>query len=480
MYRKWILSGLLTAACVTVAAQAGDWPQFRGPNGTGISEETQLPSEWSTTKNVAWKAKLPGYGWSSPIIWGDKVFVTTAVSDKQTKPRSFGGFGPGRGFRPGGGAPEGKQDSKDKKDSKQPERPRRPPGGFDRMGRNAKPPDAVYRWEVYCLNRADGKVLWHQTAHEGKPTIPAQMGNTYASETPVTDGERLYAYFGMTGVFCFDLDGKQLWKKNLGSFRMAMGWGTGSSPALDGDRLFIQCDNEEKSFLVALNKKTGDELWRVDRPEKSSWSTPFVWRTKKRTEVVACGGKHLRSYDVATGKVLWEMGDLEGQANATPVAGDELLFLGVGGMRGNRPLVAVKAGASGDITLKDGQESNAGVAWYRKQAGPSMASPLVHDGYLYVLEQRGGMLSCYNAKTGEPAYKRERLPEARGFTSSPWAYDGKIFCLADDGKTFVIQAGATFKLLGSNSINEMCWSSPAAARGALFLRGVDHLYCIKK
>jgi outer membrane protein assembly factor BamB len=471
MNRKWFPCGLFAAACVTVAAQAGDWPQFRGPNGTGLSEEKQLPTEWSATKNVLWKSKLPGYGWSSPIVWGDKVFVTTAVSDKQTKPKGFGGGG---GFRPGGGRPEGKQDGK------QPERPRRPGGGRGGMGRGGKPPDAVYRREIYCLNRATGKVLWHQTAHEGKPTIPAQMGNTYATETPVTDGQRVYAYFGMTGVYCYDLDGKPLWKKDLGSYPMMAGWGTGSSPALDGDRLFIQCDNEEKSFLVALDKKTGEERWRTKRAEKSSWCTPFVWKTKNRTEVVACGNGRARSYDVATGKQLWELGGLSGQANATPVAGDEMLFFGVGGMRGSRPLTAVRAGASGDITLKEGEDSNAGVAWWRKQAGPSMASPLYYDGYLYVLEQRGGMLSCYNAKTGEPAYKGERLPQARGFTSSPWAYDGKVFCLADNGQAFVIQAGATFKLLGKNSLEEMCWSSPAVAHGSLFLRSVDYLYCIKK
>jgi outer membrane protein assembly factor BamB len=348
------------------------------------------------------------------------------------------------------------------------------------MGRGGRAPDAVYRWEVYCLNRADGKVLWKQTAAEHKPTIPTQRSNTYATETPVTDGERVYAYFGMTGVFCYDLDGKLLWKKELGSYPMMAGWGTGSSPTLDGKRLFIQCDNETKSFLAAMDTKSGEELWRTPRTERSSWSTPFVWKTKNRTEVVCCGNGKARSYDVATGKQLWELGGLSGQANATPVVGGEMLFLGIGGMRGNRPLVAVRAGASGDITLKDGEQSNDGVAWYRKQAGPSMASPLYHDGYLYVLDQRGGMLSCYNGKTGEPAYSRERLQGARGFTSSPWAYDGKIFCLADDGQTFVIQAGPKFKLLNKNPLDEMCWSSPAVSGGALFLRGVDYLYCIKK
>ena len=443
-----VFLGALTLACLPAAAWAADWPQFRGPNGAAVSAEKDLPAEWGADKNVAWKAQAPGYGWSSPVVWGDKVFVTTASSEKQNRPS--GGFGPG-GFGRGG------------------------------FGRDRQPPDAVYKWEVYCLNAADGKVLWKQTAAEHKPTIPIQASNTYASETPVTDGERVYAYFGMTGVFCYDFDGKQVWTKDLGSYRMGMGYGTASSPALDGDRLFIQCDNEEKSFLAALNKKTGEELWRTERSENSGWSTPLVWKNKERTEVVCVGSRRVRSYDPATGKQLWELGGMSGQCHASPVASDEMLYVGTGGGfggGGGRPLFAVKAGASGDITLKEGAASNDGVAWYLPQAGPAMASPLLYDGRLYVLDQRGGQLSCYDAKTGERVY-RERLSGARGFTSSPWAYEGKIFCLADDGRTFVVQAGPDFKVLGENTLDEMTWSSPAVAGGAVFLRTIDHLYCIK-
>jgi outer membrane protein assembly factor BamB len=475
MKRKWIYPVLLGVVCVAVA-QAGDWPQFRGPNNTGMSEEKQLPDEWSATKNVLWKAKLPGYGWSSPIVWGDRVFVTTAVSDKQTRPSpGFGGFG--RGDRPGG--PGGGFPPRPPADG---QRPGRPGGGW--MGRDRKPPDAVYQFEVCCLNRADGKVLWKQVAAERKPTISTFPSNGYASETPVTDGERVYAYFGMHGVYCYDLNGKLLWSKDLGSYRMAFGHGTGSSPALDGGRLFVQCDNEEKSFLVAFDGKTGKELWRVPRAERSGWSTPLVWKNRVRTEVVCLGPGRARSYDPATGKQLWELGGLTGQPQASPVADDERVYLGTGGnpfARGgaSKPLFAVKAGATGDITLKDDATSNEAVAWYLPQGGPSIASPLLYEGRLYVLEQRSGMLSCYDAKTGKQAY-RERLPGARGFTSSPWAGEGKVFCLADDGQTYVLQAGPDFKLLGRNSIGEMCWSSPAIARGALLLRTVDQLYCIKK
>jgi outer membrane protein assembly factor BamB len=304
----------------------------------------------------------------------------------------------------------------------------------------------------------------------------------------VTDGERVYAYFGTAGVYCYDFAGKLVWSKDLGAHKMMFGWGTGSSPALDGDRLFIQCDNEEKSFLIALDKKTGKELWRVDRTEKSGWSTPFVWKNQKRTEVVALGRK-VRSYDPATGKVLWELGDVTGSGgrrggfggnttNATPVADAERIYFGSGGSFGSGPLFAVKAGASGDITLKDGATSNDGVAWSRTRSGPNIASPLLYEGQLYVLEPTGG-LSCYEAKTGKPVYQRERLQGARKFTSSPWACDGKVFCLDEDGTTFIVKAGAKFELVGKNKLGEMCWASPAVSGGSLFLRSVDQLFCIK-
>jgi outer membrane protein assembly factor BamB len=629
---------LLTAFVSIVAglpavAHADDWPQFLGPNGAATSADKRLPTEWSADKNVTWKAKLPGYGWSSPIVWGDKVFLTTAVTDKQQKPTAgFGGFGggPGGGAGPRGGGPGGfparpqpgqimpsffqetlkltdeqkKQieklqkevdgqldklltDDQKKQLKEPPAAPGRggfggggfggfgaPPqvgqvlpssvrdqlkltaeqkkqaeelqkdvdarldkvftddqkkqvkqmregagrggfGGFGGFGQ-PRPPDVVYRFEVYCLDRATGNVLWKQLALEGKPRIPTQASNTYASETPVTDGERVYAYFGMHGVYCYDLAGKFVWKADLGSYPMAMGFGTGSSPTLGEGRLFIQCDNEEKSFLVALDAKTGKELWRVDRAERTGYSTPFIWKNKVRTEVVCVGSSRTRSYDPATGKQLWELGGMTGQAKASPVASAELLYVGTGGGpagfggfggpggpgggrpggpgggRGGpggpgggfggggsgRPLFAVKAGASGDITLKEGAKSNDGVAWLQSQAGPQTASPVLYDGHIYVLDERGGFVSCYDAQTGKQAY-RERLPGARGFTSSPWAGDGKVFCLDDGGAAYVIQAGTTFKVLGKNSVDEMCWSSPAAVAGGLLLRGVDHLYCIK-
>jgi outer membrane protein assembly factor BamB len=640
MRTKWIIVlGFCLTTCLR-AALADEWSQFRGPNGSGVVSATSIPTEWSTDKNVQWKTKIPGVAWSSPIVWGDKVFVTTAITENQRKPQAGGGFGgfgggpggggggpggpggggPGRGrsggfgampqpgqilpqflqdrlslsdkqkkqlvelqkdvdakleknltdeqrkqlkeLREGGGGRGGdgvggaggrgglgsfgrfsqpgqilsaaiqerlnlsdkhkKQHEELQKDvddrlakllndeqNKQLKEMREmfgrggPGGGRGGFGGGGSPPNAIYRWEVLCLDRATGSVLWRELALEGKPRIPTHGSNTYASETPVTDGERVYAYFGMHGLFCFSADGKLVWKKDLGSFPMQMGWGSSSSPVLDSDRLFLQIDNEEKSFLVSLDKKTGNEVWRVDRAERTNWGSPIVWKNKVRSELVTSGSQKIRSYDPATGKLLWELSS-GGQCNATPVGDADLLYVGcetrgfggepgepggAGGRGGGRGgfgggggapggLFAVRAGASGDITLKEGETSNSGVAWSVPRSGPEKSSPLVYQGHVYILRQGGGIVTCYDAKTGKQVY-RERIPNAGAFWASPWGSDGKIFCLDGDGTTHVLQAGAIFKVLGKNPREEMTWATPAIAGGAIFVRGVDHLYSIK-
>ncbi|MCI0705051.1 MAG: PQQ-like beta-propeller repeat protein [Planctomycetia bacterium] len=461
---------LALAVLFPVAASADDSPQFRGPGGTGVFTDAKPPSEWSADKNVAWKASIQGVAWSAPIVIGDKVIVTTAYSDRQPKPKAGGGFGGGFGKGPPG------------------------KGGF---GGGAAPKEK-YQFKIVCLDRTTGKVIWDKTAKEARPTIPTHSTNTFATETPVSDGERIYAYFGMNGLFCYDLAGKEVWKKDLGSFNMQFGFGTGSSPVLDGDRLFIQCDNEQQSFLIALDKQTGKELWKAERREKSGWSTPFVWKTKNRTDIVASGGQRIRGYDPATGKVVWELEVGGGQCSASPVGDSERLYVGVGtggggfgggfgGPKGGKgagragTMFAVKAGATGDISLKAGTTSNDGIAWSVPRAWPGSASPVVYDGYVYAVEQQGGLVSCYEAKTGKAAYTRERIPGARAFWASPWAADGKIFCLSEDGTTHVIKAGKDFEVLTVNKLGrDMYWSTPAAANGALFIRGVDVLYCLSE
>ncbi|WP_254507499.1 PQQ-binding-like beta-propeller repeat protein [Anatilimnocola floriformis] len=487
--RSWAVLGVLAAGGWLPAAAVENWPQFRGPAATGLAEQ-KLPTEWGNDKNIAWKVELPGAAWSQPVVWGDKIFLTTAVTENQPKPKAgMGGGGGGRpggggfGGRPGGGQPGGAPRAPDDDDDR-PARPGagsgRPPGGGFGGGRGGgSAPNAVYRWKVICLDRATGKVLWENLAKEAKPTISIHSTNTYASETPIIDGERLYVYFGMTGLYCYDLEGKPIWSKDLGSFNMMNGWGAGSSPAFDGERIYVQCDNEQKSFIAAFDKKTGEELWRKSRDERSNWSTPFVWKNKVRTEIVTGGGTKMRSYDPKTGDLLWELGGSVSRCSATPVGDDSLLYVGSGGgMGGNGPLFAVKAGAKGDITPKGSSDTSEGVAWTVDRAGPPMASPLLYRGNLYVLDQRGGVLSCFDAKTGEQHYK-QRINGAKGFTSSPWAGDGKIFCLDENGQTFVIEAGNELKVLATNKLDDMFWSSAALAGDQLLLRGIDRLYCIK-
>lgn len=524
--------GLVGTGLLSIA-QADDWPQFRGPNSSGLATGTSVPMEWGKDKNILWKAKVTGVAWSSPIVWGDKVFITTAITENQRKP-SGGGMGgggmrggPGGDGRSGAGGPPTKQGEAGKQGDGPPNK-----GGFQRgggggqggpggYGRNPQPPNAMYQWQVICLDKNTGKEIWKQQALEAKPRIPTHGSNTFATETPVCDGERLYVYFGMMGVFCYDLDGKLLWKKDLGAYPMMAGWGTASSPVLEGEKLFLQIDNEQKSFLVALDRKTGNEIWRVDRDEKTNWGTPMVWKNSQRTELITLGGKKIRSYNPDDGKLLWELNNGGSRCCATPVATNDVLYVGsspnMGGgggmMRGGQggkeaskegeegeqrsgqgrgqgrggmgvsgtagALFAIKAGANGDISPKPGETTSDGVLWSVARGGVEMASPLVYEGYIYVLGRNGGVVTCLDAKTGKQVY-RERIPGAKSFWASPWAGSGKIYCLDDGGTTHVLQAGPEFKVLSKNALDEMFWASPAVADGAVFLRSVDYVYCIKQ
>jgi outer membrane protein assembly factor BamB len=434
---RFALVGLL----VQGAGAAADthWPQFRGSRSLGVSEETGLPDTWSTTQNVRWKTDVPGRGWSSPIVWGDKIFLTSVINDGAYETAKKGlYFG----------------------------------------GERLKPSSSVHRWMVYCLDWQTGKILWERLAHKGIPESTIHIKNSYASETPVTDGERLYAYFGNLGLFCYDLNGKELWSKKWGSFKTQFGWGTAASPVLYKDRLYVVNDNEEQSFLVALDKKTGEQIWRVERDEKSNWATPYVWENELRTELVTPGRGKVRSYDL-DGKPLWEFAGMSQLTIPTPFTQFGLLYVCSGYVLDKlRPLYAIRPGAAGDISLKDNETSNAFIAWSHRLAGPYNPTPVVYGDHVYVLYDRG-FFACYDARTGKEVYDKQRLG-ASAFTASPWAYDGKIFCLSEDGDTFVLQAGPEFKVLGKNSLEEMCMATPALVRGSLIIRTESKVYRIEK
>jgi outer membrane protein assembly factor BamB len=371
-------------------------------------------------------------------VWGDKVFLTTVASEGHVEEAK-------KGLYFGG-------------------------------DRNTASTD-THHWIVYCFDWGSGKVLWQETVHTGKPAQPVHIKNTYASETPATDGERVYFYFGNVGVFCFDLDGKELWRKRLDPVKIRYNWGTAASPVLHGDNLFIVNDNNEKSYLLALDKKTGEEVFRVERDEKSNWATPYVWHNPKRTELVTCGTGKVRSYDLS-GRLLWELGPMSVIAIPTPVEKNGLLYVcsGYVGDRKNRPVYAIRPGASGDITDKDEPGTGEYIAWYHKFGGPYNPSPIAYGEYLHVLYDRG-TVSCYDGRTGKVIYEKQQLAkDARAFTASPWANDSKLFFLSEDGDTFVVQAGPEFKVLGRNALSEMCMATPATLRGSIIIRTLTKLY----
>ena len=441
MFPRFGLSFALGLLVLSAGRADSNWPQFRGAQSLGTAAEADLPETWSTTDNVSWKTDIPGCGWSSPIVWGDKVFLTSVINEGKDEP-------PRKGLYFGG-------------------------------ERNKPSPD-IHRWMVYCIDFPTGKILWEKVAHRSVPETSRHIKNTLASETPVTDGERVYAYFGNLGVYCYDLDGKELWTRKIGTYRMKFGWGTAASPVLYKDRLFIINDNEEESFLLCLDKKTGRQLWRTARDEQSNWATPYVWENALRTEIVTPGSGKVRSYDL-DGKLLWELKGMSSITIPTPFTAFGLLYVASGYVISPlRPVYAIRPGASGDISLKKDETSNGYIVWYQKTAAPYNPSCLVYGDYFYVLRDRG-FLACYDAKTGKEVYGGERIaPGATAFTSSPWAYGGKVFCLSEDGDTFVFQAGPEFKLLGKNSLGELCMATPAIARGSLLIRTESKLYRIQK
>jgi outer membrane protein assembly factor BamB len=422
-----------------VSADA-NWPQFRGAGAMGVvADNPALPEKWSETENIAWKTPIAGMGWSCPVVWGNRVFLTTAVSEGEIEKIKEGLYFGG-------------------------ERP--------------KPKD-VHEWRVLCLNIQNGKILWEKTVHKGVPSHARHLKNSYASETPITDGERVYAYIGNVGLFTFDMDGNELWKRQWDPVKTRHGWGTAASPFLHKDRIYVINDNDEQSFLTALDKKTGDVLWKKDRDEPSNWSPPFVWENEKRSEIVTTGSGKVRSYDL-DGNVLWTLGGLSSITVTSPFEHGGLLYFGSGYVGDKKkPFFALKPGASGDISLYDDETSNEFIVWCQKKVAPYMPTPVLYRDRLYILLDRG-MLSCYDAKTGETKYDRERLGKSRLFTASPLAYNGKIFCFGERGETVVLRAGDEFKELHRNELGELIMATPAIAGDSLLIRTAKHLICVKK
>jgi len=419
-----------------------NWPQFRGSDSTGVVQApSNLPEVWSATQNIAWKTDIPGRGWSSPIVWGNRIYLTTVVNSEDAEE-------PKKGLYFGGDRP--------------------------------KPPQTNHQWIAVCLDLQSGRTLWSKTLHEGNPETAIHLKNSFASETPVTDGKNIYILFGGVGVYCLDLEGNLVWMKAIEPRHTRYGWGTAASPVLDGDRIYIVDDNEEESSLLALNKNNGEEVWRIQRDEHSNWATPYIWKNAQRTEIVTVGSDQVRSYDLQ-GQPLWSLQGMSSITIATPYQHKGMLLVSSGyvGDR-QRPLYAIQPGGSGDISLAKDQTSNQYIAWCQPTGAPYNPSTLALNGKIYVLHDQG-FLSAFDAKSGSEVFPKNRIRKGRAFTASPWSYNGKIFCLNEDGVTFVFQGGSDFQLLNTNELadDDMGMATPAIAGDRLLIRTSSRLYCVQ-
>lgn len=423
---------------------SGSWPSFRGPHASGVAEGQNLPDEWNpkTGTNVLWRTAIPGLAHSSPVVWGNTVFVTSAISSD-----------PKANFRPGlygdGDA------SKDR---------------------------TVHRWVIYAIDKTTGKIVWERVAYQGEPLEKRHIKATYANSSPATDGRIVVAWFGSQGVYAYDMNGAFLWKVDLG--RIDLGaydiptfeWGSASSPIIWNDLVILQCDTQTDSFIIALDAKSGKTVWKTNRDEIPSWGTPTIATTSKGVELIANASNFIRGYDPRTGKELWRLGGSSKITAPTPIYADDILVVASG--RGpERPIFVIKAGAQGDLTLPEGKMSSDAVLWSKTGRGSYMPTPLIYKGVLYVLSNNG-LFDAYDLKTGEELY-RQRLPlVGSGFSASPVAADGKIYLSNEDGEMLVVSAGPKFAHLATNSMGELLMATPAISEGVMYVRSSSSLFAI--
>ncbi len=438
---------------ITQVALADNWGHWRGPTGNGAATDASPPTEWSAKKNIKWKAAIPGKGSGSPVIWGDKVFVVTAVNavGKSASPQEAGR------------RPESRGDSQ-----------RRPSGrSRGRFGRSRGGSLTTLDFKILCFDRKSGKVLWQQSATKAKPHEGTHSTNGFASGSPCTDGEHVYATYGSRGLYCYTLAGKLKWKRtDFGKLTMRNGFGEGSSPTIAGDLLIVPWDHEGQSSVYALNKITGKTIWRTSRDEPSCWATPLVVEHKGKKQVVLNGQTCARGYDLATGKELWRCSGQTQRPVASPVAGNGLVFVG-SGFRGSF-LGAFRLDGKGDI------EKSKSVAWVIDRDTPDIASPLYSSGRVYFYKGKSGMLSCVDAATGKPHYTVERISGINSTYASPIAAGGHVYLTGRGGTTVVIKDAGKLEVVATNSLGEGIDATPAPAGKELFIRGEKHLFCISK
>lgn len=434
------ICSLITVSLInsSSAKVSTNWPQWRGPDGQGVSAETGLPVEWSNTTNVKWKTPIAGRGHSSPIVWGKKIFLTSALDGEVIPGRTAGVT----------------HKMSDGTDFVHP----------DAVGANLK-----HTFKVVCIDRDSGKILWERVAYEGPVYDSRHKKASFASSTPATDGKYVFAFFGSEGLYAYDFAGKLLWKQAMPKIGTAS-VGYGVSPILYNNLVIMLCDDSGgNSFIAAYDKKTGKEAWRVARKVDITWSSPVLVHTKSRPELVTAAAEAIIAYDPATGKELWRHKGLESNAVPTPVVGGDLIVLTSG--YPVKIALAIKAGGSGDIT------GTSHVAWTYNKGTAYVPSPILYGDYLYLVTDRG-LLTCLDAKTGKVEYEGARVPKPTIFMASPVAYEGKILLTSEEGDTYLLKAGPKHEVLRTNSLGENVYASPAIADGKIFIRGEQNLYCI--
>ena len=452
------LAASFGAAPADSAKEAQNWPQWRGPLATGAAPDANPPQTWSQSQNVKWKVKLPGRGASTPIVWGNQIFIQTAVNTGKKAAQAAASEEPAaQTVLAAAPAPGGQG----------PQRGRGGRGG----GMGVPPPTETHQFVLLCIDRQTGKTLWQKVAREELPHEGHHKDHGFSSHSPVTDGKHVYAYFGSRGLHCYDMQGNLKWQKDLGRMQTKMSFGEGSSPALHGDTLVVNWDHEGADFIAAFDKTTGQERWRQPRDEDTSWATPLVVEHAGQAQVITSATKKVRSYDLKTGKPLWEVGPLTGNVIPTPVAGDGMVFA-MSGFRSSA-LFAIRLGGSGDLA---GTNS---IAWQHNKATPYVPSPLLYEGKLYFFSVNNALLSVFDAKTGKQLLETERIDALpRGVYASPVGAGGRVYLVGRDGTTVVVKHTDKLEVLATNVLEENIDASPAVAGKELFLRGHQHLYCI--
>ena len=422
-----------------------NWPSYRGVRASGITHNQDIPLTWDVKsgENILWKIPIPGLGHSSPVVWKDRVFITTAV---------------GKGDKP-----------------------------YLKVGLYGASPDHpenyIHHFRVYCINRKTGKITWEKTAHSGIPQVKRHIKSSHANCTIATDGKHLVAFFGSEGLYCYNMEGKLLWKKDFGYLDAGafvapkIQWGFGSSPIIYKDRVIVLCDVNNQSFITALNVENGKEIWRTLRDENPTWGTPTIHEGSERIQVIVNGYKHIGAYEALSGKELWKFKGGGDVPVPTPVIGHGLVFITNGHGR-LRPIYAIRLDAQGDISLTKGETSNKFITWYKPRRGAYQPTPIVYGSYLYVIKNNG-LLACFRAKTGEELY-RHNVGDNSAFTASPVAADGKLYFTDEYGNISIIKAGLRYQCLSTNRMHEVCLASPAISGKTLFIRTSEHLYAIGK